>query len=259
MEYESTVMFKLQLFLESSNYSVTWTGHTHSSPLWQSNRCSLMSWALKALYRPGHRQQHGPIWSNWCFFHPSPYPHSSQQLKLLFFSFAKPPCKVAKACKPGTWVYGGGKQAYSTGPQAHWVQNMEARLGRSRDEYSSTVHSNKRMIKIRAGHRAPNTQRWQKEDNGQKRTREDYLRWPVSTAIQPQSIFFPRLGYCTSTVAIPWRGVSTVYSRQMHSISTKKINLWLSNINSSLWQKVRTSCLICDDEVKNIYLWLWLF
>lgn len=37
------------------------------------------------------------------------------------FFFAKL-CKVAKACKPVTWVYAGGKQAYSSRPPAHQLQ-----------------------------------------------------------------------------------------------------------------------------------------
>lgn len=48
---------------------------------------------------------------------------------MTFFPFFSKLCKVAKACKPGTWAYGGGKQAYSAGPRAHQVQKHEARLG----------------------------------------------------------------------------------------------------------------------------------
>lgn len=69
----------------------------------------------------------------------------------LFFFFAKP-CKVAKAGKPGTWAYAGGKQAYSSGPQAHQVQKHEARLGLcggSGDERGWTVRTDKSVIKIK--------------------------------------------------------------------------------------------------------------
>lgn len=59
----------------------------------------------------------------------------------------------------------------------HWATSSsspkhEARLGLAagaEDECSSTVRSDKRTIKIKAGHMAPNTQLWwQREDNGQR-------------------------------------------------------------------------------------------
>lgn len=100
----------------------------------------------------------------------------------------------------------------------HWATSSsspkhEARLGLaagSRDECSPTVCSDKRMIKIKAGHAAQNTQLWwQKEDNGQREG-----RWSEQTAIQPQSLF-SFLGYETVHLPTPRRRVSSVYCPQM--------------------------------------------
>lgn len=75
----------------------------------------------------------------------------------------------------------------------HWATSSsspkhEARLGLAAEAEMSavpTVHSDKRMIKIKAGHRAPNTQLWwQRKDNGQRERRKTLWgglgRLPVS-------------------------------------------------------------------------------
>lgn len=108
----------------------------------------LMPRALRALQKPG-QLQHSRNTANIIHSPPYPYPHSNWNDSFFFFS-AKP-CKVAKAGKPGTWAYAGGKQAYSSGPRAHQVQKHEARLGLcggSGDERSWTICTDKSMIKI---------------------------------------------------------------------------------------------------------------
>lgn len=97
-----------------------------------------------------HMVQTEPIWCAVGFYF---QPLSTQQLELLLFFFSAKLCKVAKACKPVTRVYAGGKQAYSTGPRAHRVQKTR---GRIRDSSSGTnvcsvtrPLADERMIKIK--------------------------------------------------------------------------------------------------------------
>lgn len=167
----------------------------------------LMSLALRASRKPGqlqHTLNRANMIRSTFFFHPFPYPHSSW---LFFFLQSR-----VKSPKRVSLEHGFMEEANRLIPLGHeliksktWGQIRPC--GWSRDECSPTVCSDKRMIKIKAGHAAQNTQLWwQNEDNGQREG-----RWSEQTAVQPQSLFsFP--GYETVHPATPWRRVSSVLS-----------------------------------------------
>lgn len=164
----------------------------------------LMSWALRALQKPGqlqHVRNRANIIRSGFFFY-IPISLSTQQLKLLFFFLQS----RVKSPKRVSLEHGFMEEANRLIPLGHeliksktWGQIRPG--GRTRDECSPTVRSDKRMIKIKAGHRAPNTQLWwHREDNGQRERRKTLwggLPFSLSSL----------LGYDTVHLAIPQREV----------------------------------------------------
>lgn len=106
----------------------------------------LLSFALKALQKPGQLKR-GPNSANmFCFGFSLPhFSSSTQQLELLFF-FSNP-CKVAKACKPLTRVYAGANRLIPLGHELikskTWSQIRNHGCGT--DKHRVTVDSDKIM------------------------------------------------------------------------------------------------------------------
>ena len=136
------------------------------------------------------RSKPGQYYIRSVFF--SPNSLSTQQPKWLYFFFLQ---SRVKSPKRVSLEHGFMEEANRLIPLGHeliksktWGQ-IRPRSG-SGDECGSTVRSDKRMIKIKAGHTAPNTQLWwQREASGQRERRKALWGGPGRLPLSQQSLF----------------------------------------------------------------------
>lgn len=165
------------------------TGYTHLFLQWHSSKL----FERHALQKPGQLQHvlnRANIISALLFFFTQFLIHAAAEITFFFFLQSR-----VKSPKRVSLEHGFMEEANRLIPLGHeliksktWGQ-IRPRSG-SGDECGSTVCSDKRMIKIKAGHTAPNTQLWwQREASGQRERRKALWGGPGRPPLSQQSLF----------------------------------------------------------------------